>query len=257
MTSFSGAISASFDETDWTLIGALADSNAEFAEAAMARLLRDYWTPIFAYIRRSGYSRDNALDLTQEFIATVILGRGLFRHANRERGRFRALIKTSIRNFLTEQHRHDSARKRFPVTRLYSLSTGLGMEEPADFHTPEAAFDYQLATTAIQRALTRTREYCLSAGMSVHAMLLEDRYIKPLISGDDPPEYEELAEKYELRDARQASNLVAVARNRFRRELRTEVARWVQNEEQVDDELQRLVRAVSNKQRGPKGNIND
>ncbi|MFG0252822.1 MAG: RNA polymerase sigma factor [Phycisphaerales bacterium JB038] len=244
MSIFLGGTHASFDETDWSLVGALMDSREEFAEAALARLLRDYWAPIFAYIRRSGRTHQEAADLAQEFIATVVLRRGLFHSADRDRGRFRALIKAAVRNFLAEEHRRASARKRSPVGMLRSLSPGLGMEEPVSARSPEAAFDYQLAATAIHRALSRARESCERDDLGQHCRIFEEQVIQPTLLGIPAPGYQELAERYGLRDGRQASNMAAVARRRFQAELRREVSRWVESAEEVDEELARLIEAV-------------
>ncbi len=244
MSIFLGGSHASFDETDWSLVGALMDSREEFAEAALARLLRDYWAPIFAYIRRSGRPRQEAVDLAQEFIATVVLKRGLFHSADRSRGRFRALIKTSVRHFLAEEHRRASARKSRPTGMLRSLSPGLGMEEPIDARSPDAAFDYQLATTAIHRALERARAACERDDLGRHCRIFEEQIIRPTLFGISAPGYELLAEQHGLRDARQAANMAAVARKRFQVELRHEVGRWVDSDDEVDAELARLIEAV-------------
>ncbi|MCK4871360.1 MAG: hypothetical protein KAS72_01430 [Phycisphaerales bacterium] len=250
MSTFLGATHASFDETDWSLICALADSNAQFAEAAQAKLLRDYWAPIFAFIRRMGRSHDDALDMTQEFISRVVLTRGLFQTADRRKGRFRTLVMTAIRNFLTETHRRDTAQKRRPASPLRSLAPGLGIEEPADARTPEAAFDYQLAATVIHRAMHRMRVNCERNGLAVHARLLEQHVIRPILSGGEAPGYDELAKRHGLADARQAANFAAVAKRRFAQELRREVARWVESEHEIDDELARLIRDVGGMRRG-------
>jgi RNA polymerase sigma-70 factor (ECF subfamily) len=244
MSTFLGGTHASFDETDWSLVGALMDSKEEFAEAALARLLRDYWPPIFAYIRRSGRPRQEAADLTQEFIATVVLTRGLFHSADRSKGRFRALIKTAIRNFLAEQHRRDSARKRRPAGLVRSLSLGLGVEEPAEARSPDAAFDYQLAATAIHRALAQAKASCAADDLAQHAQIFEEQVIRPILLGISAPGYEALARGHGLRDARQAANMAAVVRKRFQTELRREISRWVDEEADIDAELARLIEAV-------------
>ncbi len=245
MSTILGCTHASFDETGWSLVGALMDSKAEFAKAALARLLRDYWPPIFAYIRRSGRPRQEAVDLTQEFIATVVLTRGLFHSAERSKGRFRALIKAAIRNFLAEQHRRATARKRSPAGLLRSLSQGLGIEEPAAARSPDAAFDYQLAATAIHRALAQAKVACEADDLALHGQIFEEQVIRPILLGISAPGYELLAERHGLRDARQAANMAAVARKRFQAELRREISRWVVAEEEIDAELARLIEAVS------------
>ena len=59
-----------FETTRWTLIlGARADREA------LAELLRRYWWPIFAFLRRYGQGAHDAADLTQGFLTDVFLGR--------------------------------------------------------------------------------------------------------------------------------------------------------------------------------------
>jgi RNA polymerase sigma-70 factor (ECF subfamily) len=47
-----------------------------------------YWNPVFAFIRRSGYDRDEAQDLTQAFFA-LLLEKNFLEVADPQRGRFR------------------------------------------------------------------------------------------------------------------------------------------------------------------------
>src|SRR6266480_5810076 len=58
-----------FEETAWSMVLAAGASTPARAHTAMAELCRIYWRPIYAYLRRSGYSRHDAEDLTQSFFS--------------------------------------------------------------------------------------------------------------------------------------------------------------------------------------------
>ena len=45
--------------------------------AALEELCRLYWYPAYAYIRRSGWQHDDAVERTQDFFAKLLEGPGL------------------------------------------------------------------------------------------------------------------------------------------------------------------------------------
>ena len=47
-------------------------SDSTRAQDALARLCQTYWYPLYAYVRRRGYSPHDAEDLTQEFFARLL-----------------------------------------------------------------------------------------------------------------------------------------------------------------------------------------
>jgi RNA polymerase sigma-70 factor (ECF subfamily) len=53
----------------WSVVIAAGESGSEPAQVALEELCRSYWYPIYVYVRRKGYGRDEAEDLTQEFFA--------------------------------------------------------------------------------------------------------------------------------------------------------------------------------------------
>ena len=57
------------------------------SRASLAALCKAYWPPIYAFIRRNGYDRDHAEDLTQAFFVTM-LEKNYLAQADRERGGF-------------------------------------------------------------------------------------------------------------------------------------------------------------------------
>jgi RNA polymerase sigma-70 factor (ECF subfamily) len=59
------------------------DSSA--ARAALATLCETYWYPLYAYVRRRGTSPDDARDLTQGFLMSLLERRN-FEHLRQHRG---------------------------------------------------------------------------------------------------------------------------------------------------------------------------
>src|ERR1035438_5136968 len=77
-----------FPTTSWSDILAAGRQSPGSGEA-LAKLCAAYWSPTYAYIRRRGFPRESAEDLTQQFFAHV-LESGFLSGAQRERGKFRS-----------------------------------------------------------------------------------------------------------------------------------------------------------------------
>ena len=83
------ACSGEFTATHWSVVLAAAGQpESPQAAAALERLCRTYWYPLYVYVRRRGHSPEDAQDLTQQFFARF-LQKEYFRLADPRRGRFR------------------------------------------------------------------------------------------------------------------------------------------------------------------------
>ena len=61
-----------FLPTRWSVVlRAGRDASAD-AQDALEKLCRGYWYPLYAQVRRRGYSAPDAQDLTQEFFARLL-----------------------------------------------------------------------------------------------------------------------------------------------------------------------------------------
>ncbi len=54
-----------FTTTHWSVVLAAGQISSPNAEEALEELCRTYWFPLYAYVRRKGYSPEDAQDLTQ------------------------------------------------------------------------------------------------------------------------------------------------------------------------------------------------
>ena len=88
-----------------------AHSDTTQAQDALAHLCQTYWPPLYAYLRRRGYSPEDAQDLTQGFFAQL-LKRNAVAAVNPEKGRFRSFLLASFNHFLSDEWDKARAQKR-------------------------------------------------------------------------------------------------------------------------------------------------
>ncbi|NUP95915.1 MAG: hypothetical protein HUU28_07100, partial [Planctomycetaceae bacterium] len=100
-----------FLTTRWSVVAAAGKPDTPTARAALSELCSTYWYPLYAYVRRRGHSQDDAQDLTQAFFARL-LEKNVVLAADPTRGRFRAFLLGSLKNFLANEWDREHAQKR-------------------------------------------------------------------------------------------------------------------------------------------------
>ena len=76
--------------------------------------------PLYVYVRSRGYRVDDAEDLTQRFFAPL-LNKQLLKNVQRERGKFRNYLLTSMQHFVDSEHRMDEAKNAEQVAIAFQL----------------------------------------------------------------------------------------------------------------------------------------
>jgi RNA polymerase sigma factor (sigma-70 family) len=233
----------SFETTQWSLVLAAGGDDSGAARAALATLCETYWYPLYAYLRRRGTDAEDARDLTQAFLASLIERRD-FKHLDRSRGRFRAFLLASLQHFLANDIARRRARKRGGAAVTLSLTLddaeGRYRVEPAEPSTPETLYERRWALTVIDRVLARLREEWDAQGRGG-----EFDALKACLLGETPPGgYAGIAERI---GASEGAVKVAVhrLRRRFQTEPKRDIAETVSRPEEVDDEIRYLIRVLS------------
>jgi len=108
-----------FTTTHWSVV-LEAQGRSPAAEAALEKLCRTYWRPIYGFVRRQGVGTEEAKDLTQGFFALLLERRDLDA-VRREKGRLRSYLLTSVKHFLASEQRRAMAIKRGKGQRLVPL----------------------------------------------------------------------------------------------------------------------------------------
>lgn len=233
---------ARFATTRWSLVCAAGKEDSA-ANAALAALCETYWYPLYAFLRRRGCSREEAEDVVQAFFASL-LERGWVRSADRDRGRFRTFLLTTLSRFLGKERDKARAEKRGGRRTRLSLDFDAGESryrlEPTDEQTPDRLFERRWALTVLDRVLARLEE---EHGDSP-TRAAKFAALKPLLTvSEGASPYADVAETLDMTEG-----AVKVAVHRLRRRykelLRDEVAQTVSDPQAVDQELNDLRAAL-------------
>jgi len=233
----------SFATTHWSVVLAAGHDSSPGVQEALEKLCRSYWYPLYGYVRRQGHSPEDAQDLTQGFFARL-LEKKFLQLANRERGKFRSFLLTSLKHFLVHEWERTKTAKRGGAHAHLSWDQASAEEryqlEPASELTPEKIFDQRWAFILFQQALTRLRDEYAVAGKGAQFDQLRN-YLSAEV-GDGG--YASAAERLGM-----TTGAVAVAVHRLRQRygelVYGEIAHTVANPAEIEDELRYLIGLIS------------
>jgi RNA polymerase sigma-70 factor (ECF subfamily) len=217
-------------------------SDSLAAKAALEELCRAYWYPVYAFIRKNGYSPPDAQDATQSFFGNLLAGNWITR-ADPAKGRFRTFLLGGVKHFLLNEWQKHRRLKRGAGVRLIELD-GLEAEEryriePAELDSPDKLFERRWALTLLDRVLRRLRAEQTAATATRFEAL------QPALLGEPSTEgYAELARQWGVTEST-VKSWVFRLRRRYRQLLRDEVSPTVESPDAVLDELRHLFRILS------------
>jgi RNA polymerase sigma factor (sigma-70 family) len=230
-----------FGETRWSLV--LAAQGGEEARPALAELCALYWYPLYAFVRRSGHSREEAEDLTQEYFARL-LSKNWLASVDRAKGRFRAFLLATMKHFLANEWRRTQAEKRGGKLQLVPLDVDQAEEryhrEPADSLTPDLLYERRWALMMIESVFTALRSEMAAAGK---LGLFET--LKDLLSPDARHlSYAEAGARLGMSEDAVKMTVYRL-RKRYRDLLRAHIAVTVSTNAEIDAEIQDLFRVFT------------
>lgn len=134
-----------FPHTPWTLIASMASQDEAQSCATLELICRNYWPPLYAFLRRLGHNRHDSEDLAQGYFAHFIEKKTLGR-VSQERGRLRSFLLTDLKHYVANSRRTELRQKRGGDRQFLSLQgedveklVAAQLEDPA--LTPERAYD--------------------------------------------------------------------------------------------------------------------
>ncbi|MEI2724691.1 MAG: sigma-70 family RNA polymerase sigma factor [Verrucomicrobiota bacterium] len=230
-----------FATTHWTVVLAAGKRSTPQSDHALEELCRTYWFPLYAYVRRRGYSKEDAEDLTQTFLARF-LEKNYLAGLSAERGRFRAFLLASLKHFLANEWDKSQRQKRGGGVTLLSLDWQTAdtqfqiaaTTEPS----PEQAFDREWALALLACVIERLRAECVADDNGRWFAVL-----KPYLTvGKSAIPYPQAAAELGV-----SEGAVRVAvhrlRRRYREVLRDEIAQTLSDPANVAEEMQALFSA--------------
>lgn len=246
MTSDCGSSSAPgdvFATTHWTVVLAAGKRSTPEAQAALEQLCQTYWFPLYAYVRRRGYAKADAEDLTQAFF-TKLLEKNYLARLESERGKFRAWLLASLKHFLANEWDKAQAQKRGGGDTHLSLDRQTAdtkfqvaaQSEPS----PDKAFDREWALALLARVIERLQQECAAEGKG---KLFEQLKVF-LMAGKSESAQAEVAKSLGMEEG---AVRVAVhrLRKRYRQLLRDEIANTLSDAAMVDEEMRALFGAFA------------
>jgi len=235
-----------FETTQWSVVRAAAGDDAAAAREALGELCRQYWYPIYAYIRRRT-DANSAEDITQAFF-TRLLTAPIAASANPAEGKFRAYLLACCTHFLSNERERAAAQKRGGGRGPLPLEVHFDrhdadrrfLREPADERTPQAHFDRQWALALLEGALYDLEAECQAAG--------DDRLfgqLKPMlaVSGQSPARYAEISAALG-RSEEAVKQSAHRMRQRYGAMLRRRISQTIDGPGQLEEEIRDLFAAL-------------
>ncbi len=231
-----------FVTTHWSVVLTAGRRDTPRSQAALEKLCRTYWQPLYFYVRRCGRSVEDAQDLTQEFFARL-LQHNRVGAARPEKGRFRSFLLASMNHFLSDEWDKARAQKRGggKVTFLNLEDAEAKLSEHAtETLSPEKVFERRWAITLLEQVYQRLAEEYAREGKAKWFEALRGC----LARGGGSARYAELAERLGMTEG---AVKVAVhrLRHRYREVLRETIADTISGAEEVEDELRYLLRTLA------------
>src|SRR5437868_14714169 len=87
---------AQFTTTHWSIVLSARELSSDSGQKALEKLCSSYWPATYSFLRRKGYSPEDAKDLAQDFFA-ILLRRETFGIADPQRGRCRTFLLECLR----------------------------------------------------------------------------------------------------------------------------------------------------------------
>jgi len=227
-----------FPLTRWSIVLAARAPDDACRAAALDALCRAYWFPLYVYIRRRGFPAEDAEDLTQTYFA-ALLEKDYLAQADRERGKLRSFLLTTLKHFLADEWSKSSALKRGAGKTVLSIDAARAEEqyalEPADTDSPDRLYEKRWALTVLDNVLEALREDYAKTGQGK----VFDALQKFLAWNSGGEAYREVAAELGMKES-----AVRVAIFRLRRRygdlLRAQIADTVASPEEVPAELDYL-----------------
>lgn len=227
-----------FATTRWTMVNDAGGPAGETAALALEELCRIYWHPIYAFVRRHGYEREDAEDLTQGFFAHL-LDRRAFSKLDARRGRFRSFLLACLKNYMANDYDRSRRAKRGGGVIHLPLDEAHADMRDITSPNPEEIFDREWALALLKRVIDLLREEWEAREKEGDFDILKGFLA---IEGDGAS-YADAAAGLEISETHVRVSVHRL-RKRYRDLLRSEIAHTLCDPALVDEEWEALARAL-------------
>lgn len=229
-----------FPTTSWTLIQRVQQGSDEEAARAMEEICRQYWYPLYAFARRSGFAQADAEDIAQTFFQNLTINEAI-QAARAEKGRLRSFMLAMLKRLISKHLRRDGAEKRGGARNATLSWDELTAEEryahePATGAGADALFDRAWAEQLQDRAAKTLREE-FKAGDNLPLFEAIQDFL-PFRA--EPASYPAIATQLGMKEST-VRQQVSRMRKRYAALIEEQIAQTVQGEAERREELNYLV----------------
>ena len=228
-----------FTTTHWSVVLATAEQDSPQGAAALEKLCRTYWYPLYCYVRRRGYGHEDAQDLTQGFLLQLLERHSLAR-VDASKGRFRSFLLAGLNYFLSDQRDRAAAQKRGGGQPTLSFMDTRDADEryrlePVDERSPDKLFERRWALTLLDQVLARLEQEFREAGK----LELFQRLRAFLVAGTGEQSYAGIGGELGM-SGEAVKKAVHRMRHRYYELFREEIAHTVSGPAEVEEEMRYL-----------------
>jgi RNA polymerase sigma factor (sigma-70 family) len=236
-----------FPSTHWSAILNARTQDEARRRLATESLIAGYWKPVYCYLRRRGYGNAEAEDLTQDFFCEFFIRAKLLQAADREIGRFRQLLLTALKRFISNATRNKNRKRRAPAGGILSLSSPQfeGVDLPESAATPEQAFYYAWITDLLDQVLAEVKAQYSNSDMTRHWDVFQLKVLAPILQNAEDLSMKHICERCGVATEVQAANMLITVKRRFRSVLRRRLRNLVRSEAEAEAEFKEIFRFLS------------
>ncbi|MHC4110033.1 MAG: sigma-70 family RNA polymerase sigma factor [Planctomycetota bacterium] len=247
-----GGTGSQFPSTHWSLILDARTQDGTRGQLATENLISGYWKPVYCYLRKRGYGNEEAKDLTQDFFCEFFLGPKLLQAADKKIGRFRQLLFTTMKRFISNVERDKKRKKRAPPRQILSLSAPEFMDVslPGVANTPEKAFYHAWITNLLDQVIIEVKDQYSSPEMLNHWKVFQLKVLAPTLQNATDPSMKEICEQCGVASKQQAANMLITVKRRFQKVLKRHLRNLVRSDSEVEAEFREIFTFLSGSSAG-------
>lgn len=238
-----GGTQQAFKTTCWTQILSVKTSDEEREKLIINDLLERYWEPVYRFLRHQGHSVESAKDMTQGFFTEIVLQRELFQQADPQKGRFRSLLLTALKRYVTSLHRYETAGKRRPngvFVPLEDLDPG-SLPDPAYTGSAEDSFNHAWIGNLLEQVLADVEQECRRTHLGGHWQVFEARILNPLLTGKQAASLPQLCQHFDIKNESQASNMITTVKRRLQKALARNMEKMGESSPTLKEQVEALL----------------
>jgi DNA-directed RNA polymerase specialized sigma24 family protein len=238
-----GGMHEAFLTTHWSLIDSI-QAGHDKDRTLIKLLLQRYWKPVYCYLRRKGFNNEDAKDLTQGFFHEIVLRRQLVQRSDQAKGRFRSFLLHALNQYIINQRAKQTATIRIPRDKLVYLEIMDPSDLPEDMSAcePDTSYNYAWVSALLDQVFAAVKQSCCEEGLQTHWELFHAWVVEPILTGAPAPPLSEICTHLGVEDTRRGSNMMITVKRRFREMLRKSIRNTVISTDQVDEELEEIIR---------------